>query len=260
MAVSSYRDIQRFVLVSDLDGTLIDHEHVGPEADPKLVAFALSLEEAGDRLTLWFNSSRPSASQRESLERVPGLPVPRYQIGAMGTQVADGATGELIADYGREQFGDWPREEVERICVETFGLVPHAAEMQTAYKASFDLPDPQMAKAIESELRGKGIDAKIVVSSGRDLDVLPPAAGKASAIRWLVKHENLAPESIVVSGDSANDLDMFDKPFRGIVVGNGHEELRRQAPARAGDCYLAKGLVAAGVLEGLRHFDVLPDA
>ncbi len=97
---------------------------------------------------------------------------------------------------------------------------------------------------------------KIVVSSGKDLDVLPPAAGKASAIRWLVSRQGIAGESVIVSGDSANDLDMFDKPFRGIVVGNGHEELRRQAPERAADVFLATQPVAAGVVEGLIHFGV----
>jgi hydroxymethylpyrimidine pyrophosphatase-like HAD family hydrolase len=174
----------------------------------------------------------------------------------MGTQVAD-SQGRLIEAYGREQFGDWPGDEITAIAVERFGLTPHDAAMQTAYKASFDLPDPVMAQAIEGELVGQGMAVKLVVSSGRDLDLLPPGAGKASAIRWLCDYTNTTGLSVIVSGDSANDLDMFEPPFRGIVVGNGHAELRRQAPARGAAVYNADAHCAAGVVEGLRHFGVL---
>ncbi len=255
MPADAYADIEKFVLASDLDGTLIDHAIRSTERDPKLDDFARRLEGAGSRLKLWFNSSRPVASQLESLKLVQDLPRPQYHIGAMGTQVADG-NGELIDAYGHEQFGDWSRESVMEVCLEQFKLVPHADDMQTRYKASFDLPDPSLAMAIEGELQGKGVACKLVVSSGKDLDVLPSGAGKAAAIRWLVSRECMAGESIIVSGDSANDLDMFETPFRGIVVANGHDELKRQAPQRAADCFLATQPVAAGVVEGLIHYGV----
>ncbi len=252
-----YAEIRKFVLASDLDGTLIDPMFTSDQADPALAAFARRLGGAGERLSLWFNSSRPVASQRESLTLVRGLPTPEFHIGAMGTQVAD-SDGRIIDDYGHEQFGDWPRDTVVAVCVEQFALVPHEDAMQTRFKASFDLPSPEMAKAIEGELQARGVAAKLVVSSGKDLDVLPPAAGKAAAIRWLAERHCDAPEAVLVSGDSANDLDMFAPPFRGIVVGNGHEELKRLAPARGGPVYLAQGRCSAGVLEGLQHFGVLP--
>lgn len=256
MPSDPYADIERFVLASDLDGTLIDPAYTSHEADPVLAEFARRLAGAGERLTLWFNSSRPVESQRESLEFVRGLPNPRFHIGAMGTEVAD-ADGTLIDEYGQEQFGDWPREEVMAVCAEQFGLEPHPPHLQTRYKASFDLPDPAMAQAIEGELQSREISAKIVVSSGKDLDVLPPAAGKAAAIKWLADRHCSGPEAVLVSGDSANDLDMFAPPFRGIVVGNGHDELKRLAPQMGGPVYLAKGRCAAGVLEGLEHYGVL---
>ena len=253
----AHADIDRFVLASDLDGTLIDHDTPPGEADEKLADFAERLAGSNGRLRLWFNSSRPVASQRQSLLDVPGLPTPEFQIGAMGTQVCRGDTGEIVEAYGREQFGDWPRDVVEDICVGQFKLVPHADEMQTPFKASYDLHDASLVDGIKAELEKRGVPFKVVVSSGKDLDVLPPKAGKASAIQWLVQHGGLAPESVVVSGDSANDLDMFVKPFRGIVVGNGHDELKRQAPERGGEVYLAKKHVSAGVVEGLLHFGVL---
>ena len=257
MPADPYADLARFVLASDLDGTLIDPAFKSDEQDPKLAEFARRLAGAGERLALWFNSSRPVPSQRESLKLVRGLPNPQFHIGAMGTQVADDE-GRIIDDYGDEQFGDWPRDVVMEVCADHFQLRPHAGHLQTRYKASFDLPDPAMAQAIEGELQSRGVSAKIVVSSGRDLDVLPAAAGKAAAIRWLADRQGVPREAVVVSGDSLNDLDMFDPPFRGIVVGNGHDELKRLVPRAGGPVFLATKTVAAGVLEGLEHFGVLP--
>ncbi|MEL7238469.1 MAG: HAD-IIB family hydrolase [Planctomycetota bacterium] len=256
MSAEQYGAIKCFILASDLDGTLIDHA-LPANQDEKLRRFARRLGEAGERLTLWFNSSRPVASQRASLRELRDLPVPAFHIGAMGTQVADDR-GEVIESYGREQFGDWPRQDGVAIATERFGLAAHDAEMQTPFKASFDLPDVSIASEIESALQARGIPAKLVVSSGKDLDILPPAAGKASAIRWLAEHQNVAPEAVLVSGDSANDIDMFQPPFRGIVVGNGHAELRRHAAATDTPTYIATAHAAGGVLEGLAHFGVLP--
>lgn len=256
-AGTDYAGIERFVLVSDLDGTLIDDQMSHSASDPALRRFAEVLREAGQRLTLWFNSSRPVASQRDSLKAVPHLPVPQFQIGAMGTQVADGETGDIVGAYAQEQFGDWPRDEIHAVASDLFGLTRHPEELQTPFKASYDLPYPEMAVAIEGELQARGLPVKVVVSSGKDLDLLPPTAGKASAIRWLCARTNTPQEAVVVSGDSANDLDMFSQPFRGIVVANGHPELKRLD----GDAvYHASSRCAAGVLEGLRHFDVVRSA
>ena len=247
-----YDGLRRFVLASDLDGTLIDPRT--PD-DRKLERFARALSGAGERLALWFNSSRPVRSQRESLGAIKFLPRPAFLIGAMGTEIQEGRSGRMVGDYGREQFGDWPRDEIDAVAVETFGLMPHAAEMQTPFKASYNLPEPLMAAAIEGELQSRGLPVKLVVSSGRDLDLLPPAAGKAAAIKWLCGHTATPQEAVLVSGDSANDLDMYADPFRGIVVANGHAELKKlDGPA----VFHATRRCSAGVLEGLRHFGVLP--
>ena len=250
---AQYDALRRFVLASDLDGTLIDPET--PD-DDKLERFARLLAGADGRLSLWFNSSRPVASQRESLETIRHLPRPAFLIGAMGTEIHQ-SDGGLVEAYGREQFGDWPRDAIDAVAVETFGLTPHAIEMQTPFKASYDLPDPEMAAAIEGELQSRGLPVKIVVSSGKDLDLLPPAAGKAAAIKWLCGHTGTPQEAVIVSGDSANDLDMYADPFRGIVVANGHAELKKlSGPA----VFHANQPCSAGVLQGLRHFGVLPAA
>jgi sucrose-phosphate synthase len=58
----------------------------------------------------------------------------------------------------------------------------------------------------------------------------------------------------VVAGDSGNDVEMFVAPFRGIVVGNADEDLKRLSGPHI---YKAEKAHAAGLLEGLRYWGVL---
>ena len=59
-----------------------------------------------------------------------------------------------------------------------------------------------------------------------------------------------------MAGDSANDLDMFVAPFKGIVVGNAEAVLRDLATQHE-YIYQARATHAAGVLEGLRYWGVV---
>ena len=50
---------------------------------------------------------------------------------------------------------------------------------------------------------------------------------------------------------------MFEHAERGIVVGNARAELRDRVNPQA--AYLARAHYAAGILEGLRHWGLVPD-
>ena len=60
----------------------------------------------------------------------------------------------------------------------------------------------------------------------------------------------MPPERVVVSGDTGNDLAMFQIGCRGIVVGNAHAELRQLDSEHI---YQAEAGHAFGVLEGLEQ-------
>ncbi len=52
-------------------------------------------------------------------------------------------------------------------------------------------------------------------------------------------------------GDSGNDLSMFARGFRGVVVGNAQQELKSMTHP---DIYHSDRSFAAGVMEGLEHW------
>ena len=61
---------------------------------------------------------------------------------------------------------------------------------------------------------------------------------------------------VLVAGDSANDLAMFEISSQGIVVGNARAELREAVERET--AYQASGCYASGGIEGLRHWGVIP--
>jgi hydroxymethylpyrimidine pyrophosphatase-like HAD family hydrolase len=96
-----------------------------------------------------------------------------------------------------------------------------------------------------------GQEAIIVYSSNRDLDILPANSGKGAAVTYLARQWNIAPHFTFVAGDSGNDASMFQREYRGIVVGNATAELISIASPTI---YHATLRHAAGVLEGIRHW------
>jgi hydroxymethylpyrimidine pyrophosphatase-like HAD family hydrolase len=62
------------------------------------------------------------------------------------------------------------------------------------------------------------------------------------------------PEAVIVCGDTRNDAAMFQQGFRGVIVSNAHDDLKRLA--RDKRVYLARQPHAAGVLEGLLYWSL----
>jgi sucrose-6F-phosphate phosphohydrolase len=127
---------------------------------------------------------------------------------------------------------------------------------QHAHKLSWHLHgagDDRIAE-LEESLTEAGIEARLVYSSDRDLDVLPRTANKGAALAWLCRELAIDLAEVAVAGDTGNDRDMFTLPsVRGIVVGNALDELRRLA-VDGPRHYQAQRACADGVIEGLEHF------
>ena len=212
-----------------------------------------ALERHANRVTVVYNSSRPCASLRRSIETIPSLPVPDYLIGALGSEIQVGSTGQFLSEYSRHVAYAWDRQRVAELAADQ-GLVAHADEFQTPFKASFDIPGREAYHDIVRRLGEEALKAKAIFSGGKNLDIIPIRAGKGNAIRFLRRELEIDRGFVVVAGDSGNDLEMFAAPNKGIVVANADEDLSR---LRSDHIYHASASYAGGVLEGLRHWGVL---
>ncbi|MEZ4519910.1 MAG: HAD family hydrolase [Chloroflexota bacterium] len=116
-----------WLLVSDVDDTL-----TGDSA--ALERLGQVFEVKAGTLTVAYNSSRPCASIRATIESLPELPVPDYVIGALGTEIENGRTGQRLESYTRLLDEGWQREAIDTLA-RSMGFAPHPEEYQTPWKA-----------------------------------------------------------------------------------------------------------------------------
>ena len=223
-----------WLLVSDADDTLLGD----PAGLRSLTGFLAHHRD----VSVVVNSSRPVASVRASFESTHGF-YPKGFIGALGTEVE--IAGARALGWG-SRFGRWDRQAIHDTLAD-LGFEPHIDEYQGTHKVSFTVPPDRWPDARRAVF-GTRLAIRIIESVPSNFDVLPRAAGKAAATRYVARRLGVALDRVVTSGDSANDADMLRVGF-GVAVGNARFELLRRV--HDVPVYLARLPRALGVLEGL---------
>jgi sucrose-6F-phosphate phosphohydrolase len=249
----------KWTVASDVDGTLTGDR----EALDRLAA-RLGEKRAADEIYLIVSTGRRLEQVTQGMVE-EGLPEPDAVICQVGTEIYLPPFTEESAPMGawRDRLLQrYSRDQAVLFLAGIEGLVMQPDEYNTELKTSCYLDrcaDPdRAAEVIRNRVRPHRDRYQVVWSSGRDLDILPAASGKGKAIRFLVEHEGLDPERVVVAGDTGNDASMFLEFNRGVVVANAKPELLELA-RDLGDprVYCAGQPYAAGVEEGLEHYGVL---
>jgi len=245
---------------------------VAPLASAELVLLT-DIDETllGDReglreLLEWRRSSGPrvvfGVATGRTLERAIQIlrewevPVPELLITSVGTEIHYGP--DLVRDEGWSLHIRhlWRREALVRTLAGTPGLKLQAEENQGEMKLSFNVDPARMGpvERLYSRLRERDLQARLVYSQGKYLDVIPLRAGKGPALRYLAYREGLSTRQFIVAGDSGNDADMLLGDTRAVVVGNYKPEL--EALRGSEQVYFARQDFARGILEGLSFYGV----
>ncbi|MES5098373.1 HAD-IIB family hydrolase [Agrobacterium sp. BA1120] len=238
------------VFSTDLDGTVVGND----AATARFRDFWQSLPEEM-RPLLVFNSGRLLDDQFELMEQVP-LPPPDYVIGGVGTMLSCRDQPSLRQAYTASLGKAFDTDKILSLVSDFPGTSIQPDRYQHGLKSSWYLHDASEADLldIEKRLAENDIDARIVYSSNRDLDILPRAADKGAAITWLCDHLELGLDEVVVAGDTGNDRAMFELPgVRGIAVSNALPELKALAKDRD-NIFSALEAEADGVISGLRYW------
>jgi len=246
-----------WILASDIDHTLTGD----PEALKTLAARLKTLREQG-RLALFLTTGRTLAEVLNGFEQ-EGIPAADAIITQVGTEIyippyaPDMAPLPEWDSYLRRQFS---RRQAEEFLQEIEGAEIQAERYNTPLKVSYFLdktPDPAAAVVQIKRRAAETGGYQVVWSSGKHLDILPAAAGKGKAIRFLISHLRLKPQQVIAAGDSGNDRSMLEEFDHGIIVANAQPELQQLKENRRNGHYFAEKAYAAGVIEGLRHFGLL---
>jgi sucrose-6F-phosphate phosphohydrolase len=246
-------------IASDVDGTL-----TGDRSALERLGARLKERRAAGEVFLILSTGRRLEQVCEGFA-AEGLPEPDAVVCQVGTEIYLPPLSRESASLGawRDRLlAEYSRAEALSFLEGIDGLVMQPEEFNTPLKTSCYLdgcPDPEAAaSSVCTRVTPHADRYQVVWSSGRDLDILPAASGKGKAIRFLIEHQGLDPQQVLVAGDTGNDATMFEEFARGIVVANAQPELISLASS-LGDAgvYRARQPYAAGVEEGLEHFGVL---
>lgn len=249
----------RWILASDIDNTLTGNAEA-------LATLAAELRQARDAgtLVLVLTTGRRIEQVISGIED-EGLPNPDAVICQVGTEIhlpPFTSDDPPLPAWDEQLHRSFSRDHALALLEDIPGLEMQPPECNTPLKVSCYLdktPNPeQAANEIRRRAAEQAPTCQVVWSSGRDLDIIPAAAGKGKAVRFLQNHLELTSAPVVVAGDSGNDSAMFTAFQRGIVVANAQTELKQASRSlREKDVFFATQPHAAGVHEGLRHFGVL---
>jgi len=186
-----------------------------------------------------------------------GLPQPDLIDTDAGTQIHYGEG--LTPDQSWRKSIDyaWRPEEIHQVLDQIPGLFLQEEDHQSEFKISYEV-DTSVSPTITSIkklLREAGLRAKVIMSLGMYLDIIPVRGGSDLSIRHVLWKWGFAPEHVLVSGDSGNDAGMLLGRTLGVVVGNHSEELERLRNRPR--VYFAKASHAAGILEGIKYYNFL---
>ncbi|MFC3457657.1 glucosylglycerol-phosphate synthase [Massilia haematophila] len=234
-----------FVLATDLDGTLL----AGSLDARRRVRELFSAQQDGARLV--FVTGRGIESILPLLSD-PTIPVPDYIIADVGATVVHGDL-RPVDDIQQEIAAHWPGSQAVLKALAGFpGLRRQSVPQER--RCSFLVTEGDVTPALRAAVDALGCD--LLLSAGCYLDVLPRGVGKGPALLRLAQAAGFDPSTIVVAGDTLNDLSMFETGLHGIVVGQAEPALV-EAVRKRPLVHIADGAGCDGILEGLAHHGAL---
>lgn len=229
------------VLATDLDGTLL----AGTQETRRRVRDLFSGGLAGARLV--YVTGRGLESIIPLLSDST-LPQPDYIIADVGATVVDGAL-RPVDPLHHDIAARWPGTQYVLQQLARFPLLQRQTVPQER-RCSFFVN----VGGISDDLRAavEAFDCDLLFSANRYLDVLPRGVNKGTTLLQLAEAEGFDLDSVVVAGDTLNDLSMYSTGFRGIVVG-GAEPALIERVRKMPRVYIATDQGCGGILAGLAH-------
>lgn len=242
------------LLITDIDNTLLGD-------DAALERLRKLIRENRHRMGFGVASGRALELVQEVLR---GYDIKEIDviIASVGCEIYYGANHVFDKGWASTLRSKWKPDVIrETLAKLPFLTLQKGDHTQREFKISYDLDetvDPEEAlPQIHHALDQAHAAYSLIFSHGVFVDILPHRASKGKAIRYLTGKWNVPIDRVATAGDSGNDRDMLLGQTAGIVVGNYDKELEPLRQARHSRIYFAKANYADGIIEGLRHYDLL---
>ncbi len=235
------------LLATDLDGTFL-------AGDPERRHQLYQLISLHPDIDLVFVTGRGIESVMPLLSD-PTIPQPDYIICDVGATVVDGTHLQPVQPLQSVIEQNWPGEHpVQAAMNDMPGLIRQEVpqERRCSYFCSSEAVTDQIYDLAEE------LDCDVLYSSGRYLDFLPRGVNKGSTLKALIDYLGIDRESVLVAGDTLNDLSMYQNDFLGVCVGRSEAGLL-EATADLASVFHASEAGCGGILEAVTHFNFLSD-
>lgn len=224
-------------LASDLDGTWLPA--AGREGDLRALEAFLGRHPG---VVLTFATGRTLESALAVLAgRVEVLP--RFLVTDVGTAIFERQSKGRWVELGA--YAQWVEErwDLEAVRGALLGALPAGVIQQSgvlprrrlALEVQGGCGLGPAAEALALRLRAQGVEADLLASSERCLDVLPRGVHKGAAIGYLQNCMGL-PRPLVACGDSENDLEMLQGADLPVLMVRNSLTAKAQATLGAGLC------------------------
>lgn len=235
------------MIITDLDNTLTgDDEALGRFTD---------LIRENDHIGFGIATGRRLDSAMELIESL-GLPRPDLIDTDAGTQLHYGDSLTPDRTWQKSIGYAWKPDEIRECLDDIEGLIPQSDDRQSDFKISYDIDTTKITLAkIKKKLREAGLRAKVILSLGMFLDVIPVRGGSDLSMRHVLWKWGFQPDHVLVAGDSGNDAGMLLGRTLGVVVANHSDELERLRNRPR--IYFAQAAHAGGILEGIEYYNFL---
>jgi len=270
--------MNKLLLCCDLDRTVLPN---GSQQESPQARTLFRIVAQRPELTLAYVSGRDQSLLLEAIHDYD-LPVPDYAIGDVGTTLYGIQDDQWLPwkSWEEEIAPDWAgrrHDDLVSLFADIEALTLQEPQKQNTFKLSYYAPEDtdrdRLLVEMGARLKPLAVQASLIwsIDEARHvglLDILPRRATKYHAIRFLMAHKDFDEENTVFAGDSGNDLPALTSGLQAVLVRNARREVREEALRRVREkgiserLYLARGNFldmngnyAAGVLEGLAHFE-----
>ncbi len=234
----------QLVLATDLDGTFLEGN-----AQTKQYFYS-KLASLCEQVLLIYTTGRPVATVKSFCQR-GYLPYPHFVLGDHGTHIVGGMdftpvshlqdTISLTWNNGNQTLRDLLQSEPG------IQLQPIDPPYRVAYY--YD-PHRLESKTLE-KIHQAGFD--YILSCDMYLDILPKGVNKGSSLLNLLDDLKISHEIVVTSGDSLNDLPLFQTGLKSIAVGNSEPKLI-EIVKQLNNVYHSQFPGILGIMDGLQHY------
>ncbi len=230
------------LLATDLDGTLVGDR----EGIKNLLSYYETLEEP---VSLAYITGRHLASVTNLIHE-EALPTPDLLITDVGAVIYSAPHFLEDEEWKQKMAAEWHPDDILKIADHISGLTRQ--NLPNTRRVSFHSEGAVPAEELEKQLLHHDIPHTFIFSSNRDVDILPPGSGKGEALKFLIGKFTGEEASILVAGDSGNDLDMLLAGYPAVIVSNARAELAEIVETEK--LFRAKTPYANGILEAWHHF------